>query len=94
MRTSAAPASRLRVDLDLISAQQVLQTLTRVSDHPQLLVDCANLRCLRTLGVSHVASELLVLRRGGAPIWLRGADPVLRRCLGLLQIEQLFLLAD
>lgn len=65
----------------------------RLCAHPQcppLYIDCANLTCQRTLGVSHVVSQLLLLRRAGARIWLRNVNAPLRRCLRLLQLEALF----
>jgi anti-anti-sigma regulatory factor len=60
---------------------------------PPLYIDCANLMCQRTLGVSHVVSQLLTLHRAGARIWLRNVNAPLRRCLHLLQLEKLFHLA-
>jgi anti-anti-sigma regulatory factor len=82
------------VDLDAVDAARLARTLARQPRRPQLLVDCAQLQCLRTLGVSHVVSQLLVLRRGGAHVWLRNADPALRRCLQLLQLDPLISFAD
>ncbi|GAB2943993.1 hypothetical protein GCM10027048_05970 [Hymenobacter coalescens] len=57
-------------------------------------MDCGHPRCLRTLGVSHVVSQLLVLCQAGADIRLRNADPLLRRCLALLKLNQLFHAAE
>jgi anti-anti-sigma regulatory factor len=57
---------------------------------PPLYIDCAHLVCQRTLGVSHVVSQLLTLHRAGARIWLRNVNAPLRRCLRLLQLEALF----
>jgi anti-anti-sigma regulatory factor len=57
---------------------------------PPLYIDCANLACQRTLGVSHVVSQLLLLHRAGARIWLRNVNAPLRHCLKLLQLEKLF----
>lgn len=56
----------------------------------QLHIDCSRLACQRTLGVSHVVSQLLLLRRTGADIWLRNVNGPLRRCLQLLQLSCLF----
>jgi hypothetical protein len=36
----------------------------------------------------------LVLRQGGASVWLRNASPVLQRCLQKLNLTSLFLMAD
>lgn len=55
-----------------------------------LYIDCANLACQRTLGVSHVVSQLLLLHQAGARIWLRNVNAPLRRCLQLLKLEELF----
>jgi anti-anti-sigma regulatory factor len=57
---------------------------------PPLYIDCSNLTCQRTLGVSHVVSQLLILHRAGARIWLRNVNASLRHCLRLLQLEPLF----
>ncbi|KUG08589.1 STAS domain-containing protein [Solirubrum puertoriconensis] len=80
------------VDLDAVPAVQVVRALERCAQEPRplLLVDAANLQCLRTLGVSHVVSELLVLRQSGADVWLRNASPALRRCLQLLKLDAVF----
>ncbi|RTQ46852.1 STAS domain-containing protein [Hymenobacter gummosus] len=86
-----APATP--VDLDLVDAQQLARELRQqpASPHrPQLLIDCSQLQSLHTLGVSHVISQLLTLHRAGADIWLRNASPLLRRCLQLLKLNQLF----
>lgn len=60
---------------------------------PPLYIDCSSLVCQRTLGVSHVVSQLLTLHRAGARIWLRNVNAPLRRCLHLLRLEALFHLA-
>ena len=60
---------------------------------PQFFIDCSNLVCQRTLGVSHVVSQLLLLRQAGASVWLRNVNAPLRRCLQLLQLVPLFELA-
>ncbi len=60
---------------------------------PPLYIDCGTLTCQRTLGVSHVVSQLLLLHRAGARIWLRNVNAPLRRCLRLLRLEALFHLA-
>jgi anti-anti-sigma regulatory factor len=70
-----------------------MQRLCGLRQCPPLYIDCSNLRCQRTLGVSHVVSQLLLLRRAGARIWLRNVNAPLRRCLHLLRLEALFHLA-
>jgi anti-anti-sigma regulatory factor len=84
------------VNLDRDDANQLARYLARQPRHtrPQFVVDCGTLKCLRTLGVSHVVSQLLVLHRSGASIWLRNVDPVLKRCLHVLRLESLFLITD
>ncbi|OON66442.1 hypothetical protein B0919_21640 [Hymenobacter sp. CRA2] len=83
----------LPVDLDTVEANQLARMLLPQATHPRLLIDCARLKSLRTLGVSHVVSQLLVLHQGGAEIWLANVTPLLGRCLGLLRLGQLFHLA-
>jgi anti-anti-sigma regulatory factor len=78
------------VDLDAIDATQLARSLQGSPHHPELLVDCGRLKCLHTLGVSHVVSQLLVLHQAGANIWLRNVNPTLRRCLELLKVSHLF----
>lgn len=53
-------------------------------------IDCSRLVCQRTLGVGHVASQLLLLHRTGAQVWLRNVNAPLRRCLQLLRLNSLF----
>ena len=55
-----------------------------------LRVDCQQLVCQRTLGVSYVVSQLLLLRRAGAALCLHRVNPVLRHCLELLCVDELF----
>jgi len=82
------PIARIAtVDLDKAAAVQRMCALPQC---PPLYIDCANLTCQRTLGVSHVVSQLLMLRRAGARIWLRNVNAPLRRCLRLLQLEAIF----
>ncbi len=75
-----------------MTAAQVAGTLpgSPRQPRPRLLIDCGALKCLRTLGVSYVVSELLVLHNAGADVWLHNVDPVLARCLHLLQLSRLF----
>ncbi|MBG8553125.1 hypothetical protein [Hymenobacter guriensis] len=84
------------VDLDTVDALQVARTLRKNPSvvQPQLVVDCGRLQCLRTLGVGHVVSQLLVLRQAGATIWLCNADSTLRRCLDVLKLQRVFLTID
>lgn len=83
------------IDLDAVPATQAARTLARgaLQPRPRLLIDCRHLKCLRSLGVSHVVSELLVLHNAGADVWLQNVDPVLARCLRLLQLDRLFRMA-
>ncbi|MFD1871112.1 hypothetical protein [Hymenobacter bucti] len=88
----AALASFIPVDLDEVEATTLLRDLASRPGlaPPHLLVDCTHLRCLRQLGVSHVVSQLLVLHQGGARVFLSNVDPLLHRCLRLLQLDTLF----
>jgi anti-anti-sigma regulatory factor len=89
-QTTTSDASILTVDLDTVNAAHLAQTLAQASHKPRLLIDCSTLASLRTLGVNHVVSQLLVLRRAGAGIWLHNVQAPLRHCLQLLQLNQLF----
>ncbi|WP_324677984.1 hypothetical protein [Hymenobacter sp. GOD-10R] len=80
------------VDLDAVDTAQLSHAL-RQHSRSQFLVDCDNLRCQRTLGISHVVSQLLLLRQSGASVWLRNVNPVLRRCLHLLRLDSFFLIS-
>ena len=74
--------------LDLDEATAVQQACVHLRHQPlsqlTLHIDCGQLRCQRTLGVSHVISQLLLLRQAGAGVWLRNVNAPLRRCLHLL----------
>ena len=80
------------VNLDAVDTAQLAHALAQHTK-PQLLVDCDHLHCQRTLGVSHVISQLLLLRQSGASIWLRNVNPILKRCLHLLRLDSFFLMS-
>jgi anti-anti-sigma regulatory factor len=84
------------INLDTEDAKQLARYLARQpkQTRPQFVVDCSKLKCLRTLGVSHVISQLLVLHQSGASIWLRNTDPVLKRCLHVLRLDSLFRITE
>ena len=88
-KPSGAPI--VPVDLDTKDAVLWAQTLPHDA---QLSIDCGRLRCQRTLGVGYVVSQLLLLRRSSANIWLKNVNAPLRRCLNLLQLERVFMLGD
>lgn len=71
-----------------------LQAAHLLPHRTPLHVDCAHLACQRTLGVGYVVSQLLLLRRAGATIWLRNVNAPLRRCLHLLGLSPLFHFGD
>lgn len=89
-RTPGSPITE--VNLDATEAAHIARTLAHYPQQPrpQLAVDCRHLRCLHTLGVSHVVSELLVLRQAGADIWLHNLTPTLAHCLALLKLTGVF----
>lgn len=89
-------AATLCVNLDTQDAQQLARSLAQqpAQARPRIEVDCSTLKCLHTLGVSHVISQLLLLRQSSAGIWLRNANPTLKRCLRLLQLESRFFVAE
>jgi anti-anti-sigma regulatory factor len=80
------------LNLDELTAVQEALAQTRGAEEPrpQLHIDCSQLVCQRTLGVSHVVSQLLMLRKTGASIWLSNVNAPLRRCLRLLRLDALF----
>ena len=80
------------VDLDDARALQLARSLAHHMEEGRrhFLVDCENLVCQRTLGVNHVVSQLLMLRKAGAVIWLRNVNATLARCLDVLQLNALF----
>lgn len=85
----AAPAT---INLDEPNA--VLRARAQSLRAASLCIDCSRLVCQRTLGVGHVVSQLLLLHRTGANIWLRNVNAPLRRALQLLQLNSLFLFED
>ena len=95
VRASAIPNSSspfYNVDLNTTDpvdlARQLVQT--QPGSQPQLLIDCHRLKCLHTLGVSYLASQLLLARQAGAHILLYNVGPVLERALRLLRLDQVF----
>lgn len=88
LQPSTAPELITPLDLDAVDAHQLARELPSI--RPHYAVDCAQLKALQHHGVSYVISQLLVLRRSGARIWLRNVPPALARCLRLLGLEQLF----
>jgi len=91
-----APAQPATLNLDEAAAIEATCAQLRSSARASLPlhIDCGQLRCQRTLGVSHVVSQLLRLRQAGASIWLRNVNAPLRRCLQLLQVGSLFHIVD
>ena len=57
---------------------------------PQLMIDCRQLKCLRTHGVSHLVSQLLLTQQAGAEVVLYNVDAGLSRVLRLLQLHHVF----
>ena len=93
--SSPANASRLyTVDVNTADPVQLARRLNSVatddSERPCLLIDCQQLRCLRTRGVSFLVSQLLLTRAAGADVLLYNVGPVLERVLRLLRVDQLF----
>lgn len=88
------PPTLAPATLNLDETAAIETTCAQLRRSPQALallhIDCGQLRCQRTLGVSHVVSQLLRLRQAGANIRLRNVNAPLRRCLQLLQLGSLF----
>lgn len=100
MRTTLPPellnqapiAALTSVDLDAVEATHFVRALAQQPQlrPPHLVIDCSRLKCLRNLGVSYVVSQLLIFHQSGARVFLRNVEPVLRRCLHLLRLDNLF----
>lgn len=90
------PASAATIDLDEAAAVEAVCERLRSSSAGvwPLHIDCGQLRCQRTLGVSHIVSQLLRLRQAGASIRLQNVNAPLRHCLQLLQVSALFCLVE
>jgi hypothetical protein len=86
-----ASSAMTDVNLDEVDA---VQRAGALSQKPTFHVDCARLKCQRTLGVAHVVSQLLLLRRAGATVWLRNVNAPLRHCLRVLNLARFFRLVD
>jgi anti-anti-sigma regulatory factor len=87
------PAARVyNVDLNQTDPVRLAGRLYKANpeQRPQLLIDCQRLECLRTRGVSHLASQLLLTRQAGADVLLYNVDSVLCRALRLLQLHLVF----
>jgi anti-anti-sigma regulatory factor len=93
---SDASASIYNVDLNATDPVALARRLSQAngSQRACLLIDCQSLRCLRTRGVSFLASQLLATRAAGADIVLYNVGPVLRRAFQLLGLHKLFTLWD
>lgn len=87
---SLPPGPIYRIKTLRLDEPAAVQRACQLPQCPPLSIDCGNLTCQRTLGVSHVVSQLLLLRKAGARIWLRNVNAPLRRCLHLLRLEELF----
>ena len=76
--------------INLDEPNAVLRARTQPLGALAVHIDCARLTCQRTLGVGHVVSQLLLLHRTGAHVWLRNVNEPLRRCLRLVCLTPLF----
>ncbi|UPL47537.1 STAS domain-containing protein [Hymenobacter sublimis] len=95
LRASNKPASSLilyNVDLNTTDPVALARRLVRTlpGSQPRLRIDCSRLKCLHTLGVSYLASQLLLTRQAGATVVLYNVGPVLEHSLRLLRLDQLF----
>ncbi|RYU77201.1 STAS domain-containing protein [Hymenobacter persicinus] len=82
----------IRVDLDAVNCPELARNILSHQPlrRPRLIVDCQCLRCLRTRGVAHFVSQLLLLHQAGAQVLLLNVPNLLRRCLRLLRLEHTF----
>lgn len=87
-----APPTLLLVNLAAVDA--ALRARLLLQPPPGLLIDCGADPCRRNLGVCYFLSQLVLLRRQGASVWLCNADPLLRRCLHALGLGTSFFLVE
>ncbi|GAB2969693.1 hypothetical protein GCM10027048_45740 [Hymenobacter coalescens] len=52
-----------------------------------LLIDCSQVNCLRTHGVAHFVSQVLLMRRTGVGLLLHNVGAPLGRLLRLLRLD-------
>ncbi|RZK24512.1 MAG: hypothetical protein EOO63_17090 [Hymenobacter sp.] len=90
----AEPVAPALLLVDLTALDVALLTQILHQPHPQLLIDCGAQPCRRSQGVCHFVSQLLLLRRQGASVWLCNVDPLLRRCLQSLGLATSFFLVE
>ncbi|KAA3436886.1 hypothetical protein [Rufibacter hautae] len=81
----------LQNDLDA-SDQQLAHQLqrTRHGGHLSILVDCASLECIKTLGFCHFVNQLLLLKVYEVDIALLNLSQKQQHILRLLQVEPFF----
>ena len=82
----------VKLTIDPSNPTQFGRALVRVATmrEPRLHVDCEHLACLRTHGVAHLASQLLLLHQGGGKVQLYNVSPTLFRVLHLLRLDTVF----
>ncbi|MCB2408687.1 STAS domain-containing protein [Hymenobacter lucidus] len=86
----------IRVNFNEIKPMELARMLMRYSKlrRPRLLIDCQNIKCVRTRGVAYFVSQLLTLQAAGAKVLLCNPDPILRRILRVLHLENTFQLDE
>ena len=79
----------IRLNFDPTNPTRFARTLTRCAalSRPRLLINCEHLVCLRTHGVAHFVSHLLLLHHSGATVILYNVSPALFRLLHLLRLD-------
>ncbi|KAA9338599.1 hypothetical protein F0P96_07170 [Hymenobacter busanensis] len=92
------PTARIvRVNFNAIAPVELARTLAQDPDIQRkplyVLIDCDDVRCLRTHGVCHFVSQLLLMRRAGVQIMLHNVGNTLARALRLLHLDVVFELA-
>ncbi len=88
--TLTPPLVKLRIDPS--NPVRSARTLARCAAmrRPRLLIDCGHLPCLRTHGVAHLVSHLLLLHQAGAKLLLHNVSPSLHHLLRLLRLDTVF----
>lgn len=82
----------VKLTIDPSNPERFARTLSRCATlrHPRLLINCTYLPCLRTHGVAHLVSSLLLLHQSSAKVLLHHVSPALHRYLHLLRLDGVF----
>ncbi|WP_207431941.1 anti-sigma factor antagonist [Sabulibacter ruber] len=91
-KTDAPGILLLQEDVDLAD-QQLIRSLEKINQSGKafhLWVDCAGLKCLKTMGFCHFINQLLLLRHRAAHITLLNLSPQHQALLKLFNLNAFF----